>query len=160
MKKLGLVFFVFILASCATIYEPIPAGYTGETATVKDSYTNLASTKAHYFILYKMDDQYVSHSWSATRSANYGMGMLFTPSMVTRKVTTEEHKYTIQGLVFFPTDVQALIGDNMSVEKEFLFSPAAGETYTVKGELSKEGSKVWLEDSSGSVIEGSYGEGN
>lgn len=157
MKKLVITLFAIVLSGCASVYQPIPEGYTGETSTINDSYTNKESTKAHYFILYKMDDKYVEHSWSKTRMDNYGQGMRFTPSIVSREVIPKEQKFTLQGLVFFPTDAQLLFGDDMSVTKEFNFAPKAGETYTVRGKLNKSGSSVWLENSKGQIVEGSEG---
>ncbi len=148
-----------LLSSCASIYQPIPEGYTGETAIVKDSSSNLTSTNAHYFILLKIDDKYIEHSWGKTRQENYGRGMRFTQHIVMRDVLPKSQKFTIQGLVFFPTDAQAIFGDEMSVTKEFMFTPVAGEKYMVKGELDKKSSTVWLEDSKGNIVENSKGMG-
>ena len=159
MKNLILAVPAIMISGCA-VYEPVPKGYTGDTATISDSYTNLQSTKAHYFVVEEIDDNYITNSWGKTRSDNYGRGMQFTPSVVTRKVIPKRQKFTLQGLVFFPTDAQVLIGDDMEVKSELYFSPEAGKTYTVKGELSKTGSKVWLEDSSGKIIEAKSGSGN
>jgi hypothetical protein len=122
--------------------------------------TNREDTRAHFFMLVKVDDQVIDNSWSNTRRNNAGQGMVFYPYILTREVLPKEQTFTIHGLVFFPTDAQALFGDDMGVIHEFTFSPVAGETYTVKGELLEEGSKVWLEDSAGHVVEGSLGQGS
>ena len=37
--------------------------------------------------------------------------------------------------------------NRFSVEGEVEFSPADGSTYVVRGELKKEGSSVWIEES-------------
>jgi len=157
MKNLVLALLVSMIAGCAGVYEPVPKGYGGATAEISDSYTNLRSTSAHYFILDKIDDKDVAQSWGQTRQANYGQGFRFTPSMVTRKVLPERQKLTLKGLVFFPTDAQALFGNDMSVDRDIIFTPKAGEKYTVKGTLGKTGSKVWLEDSAGKVVGGDEG---
>ncbi len=143
------------LSGCAGFYQPIPKDYNGETSIINDSYTNKERTKAHYFILYKIDDKYVENSWGNTRKFNQGRGMRFTPNITSRKVMPREQKFTFQGLVFFPTDAQALFGDNMIITKDFVFTPKANETYTIRGKLEKSGSSVWLENSAGEVVEGS-----
>lgn len=154
MKTVFLSFFILFLSSCATLYQPIPEGYSGEISTIKDSNTN----KSHFFMLYKINDQFIEHSWSKTRAAHYGQGFRYDPIIVSRDVMAIEQKFTLHGLVFFPTDGQAMFGDDMGVKKDFIFTPKPNETYTVRGELSKPGSKVWLEDSSGNMVEGSLGE--
>jgi hypothetical protein len=114
--------------------------------------SNKANTKADYFMLTKIDDQPIENSWSETRSANYGRGMSFNPVMLSRQVLPKNQTFTIVGMVFFPTDFQSIIGDEMKVEKNITFTPKIGMTYYVKGELSKDNSKVWLEDSAGNII--------
>lgn len=155
MKKIIAIICVFMLSACATVYDPIPEGYVGDTATIKDYMTDLSDSNAHYFMCIKVDGKYIENSWGATRGQNYGRGMIFDPVITTRKVLPVEQTLTLQGLVFFPTDAQSLFGDEMAVTHDFIFTPIAGETYTVKGELSKDGSTIWLEDFQGNVVDGS-----
>lgn len=135
------------------MYQPIPEDYTGNRVSVWDSFSNKTSSKAHYFILTHINGNYVENSWGKTRKYNYGQGMSFTPSIVSREVLPSKQTFTVKGLVFFPTDVQALFGDDMAVSKDFTFSPVVGETYKVKGKLNDEASDVWIEDSNGKRVE-------
>ncbi len=149
--KIFLVLAVFILVSCAS-YSPIPEGYDGPTARISDSYTNDTGASAHYFMLYKIDSHVIRNSWGATRSRYQGMGVQFDPVIVERSVVASEAKYTLQGIKFFPTDVQSLFGNEMKVTGDIVFTPEANKNYYVRGELSKDGSKVWLEDSEGNIV--------
>lgn len=109
-------------------------------------------------MLTKINDQLVEQSWSKTKFAYTGKGFYYEPIIVSRDVMAVEQKFTLVGLVYFATDGQAIFGDEMLVEQDFTFTPRTDETYTVRGYLSKSGSQIWLEDSSGIVVEGSFGE--
>lgn len=152
MKKFFILVFALLQAACVTMHKPIPEGYAGERATISDSYSNKESTTAHFFTLDEIDGKLIEESWGATRIANHGRGFYFEPNIISREVMAKEQTFTIQGMVFFPTDAQALFGDDMAVKKQVRFSPAPGETYTVRGKLSTHGSEVWLEDSSGNKV--------
>lgn len=154
MKSVLMAVMLIVLSGCAATYQPVPEGYAGETSIIRDSNKNTS----HFFMLYKIDDQYIEHSWSKTRNDNYGQGFRYSPSIVSRDVMAVEQKFTLEGLVYFPTDAQAMFSDDLSVQKDFIFTPEPNETYTVRGELAKTGSKVWLEDSSGNIVNGSFGE--
>ncbi|MBD8513513.1 hypothetical protein IFO68_12610 [Photobacterium sp. CAU 1568] len=150
--KAVLIFIVFVsMAGCAS-FMPVPENYNGPTATIKDSYSNKQSTTAHFFTLQKIDGNYVSNSFGATRSANYGSGAAFEPEITVREVLPKEQIFTITGYIFFPTDAQLLFGDNLAVRGDLQFSPEAGETYVVKGTVSEKVSEVWLEDSEGDIV--------
>jgi len=139
------------VSGCAT-FEPVPEGYQGPTATIKDTYSNKTATFAHYFELDKVNGNQIAGSFGETRSKNYGRGTYFEPAMVERKILPEEQVLSISGYVFFPTDAQLLFGDLLEVKGEFTFTPKADETYLVKGSINKKESEVWLEDSEGNVV--------
>jgi hypothetical protein len=142
---------LMLLAGCAATYQPIPEGYTGERVSIADSFTHKTASQAHYFILEKVNGNKVKDSWGKTRMDNYGRGMIFTPSIVSRDILPVKQTLTVKGLVFFPTDAQALFGDNMAVTKEITFVPVVGEIYKVNGKLG-DAPDVWIEDSSGQRV--------
>jgi hypothetical protein len=152
MRTLSIIALLIFFTGCATLHSPVPEGYVGPTATVSDSFSNKEATKAHYFILSKVDQKPIKTSWGKTRSDNYGQGTQFTPSIIDRPVLPKEQLLGIKGLIFFPTDAQALFGDNLAVEGEFQFTPKPGEKYIIKGTISEVVSKVWMEDSSGKKV--------
>lgn len=155
MRTLLILVSVIALSGCAT-FQPVPDGYQGPTASVKDTFTDKTATTAHFFGLEKINGNYIASSFGETRSKNYGRGTYFEPVMVEREVLTEEQVFTISGYVFFPTDAQLLFGNTLEVEGEFSFTPKADETYTVKGTVSQSVSEVWLEDSKGQIVSGKF----
>lgn len=143
------------LGGCVSFYEPIPQGYDGETATIIDSYARKTSVDAHYFYVTKIDKKSVETSWYLTRVAHIGKGTKFSPIIKEHLVTTQEQTFSIIGHIFYPTDAQGMFSDDLTVEKNITFSPKAGELYSVKGQLSPQGSLIWIEDSSGLKVAGS-----
>lgn len=75
-----------------------------------------------------------------------------TPTMVSRDVAAISQTITVAGFVQFATDGQAMFGDNMLVTGDIEFTPVAGALYKVNGKLTKNGSEVWIESSSGEVV--------
>ena len=152
MRTLAIIVLSILFTGCASMHEPVPKDYTGPTAIISDSFSNKEATKANYFILSEIDQQYIETSWGKTREDNYGQGMMFTPNIIGRQVLPKPQLLKIEGLIFFPTDAQLLFGDDLKVEGEFQFTPKAGEHYTVKGMISETESKVWMEDSHGRKV--------
>ena len=179
MKKIVVIIVSLLLTACVSIYQPVPEGYVGETSRINDSYSNLnlLRTKAHFFILFRVDDKLVLDSYTETlwkfnkdirttgkytASAHVVAGSFtltpnFYPVITSRDVLPSEQKFSIQCFVFYPTEKQRVFNDSMRVSHEFMFTPKPGENYTIKGKLEKSGSTIWLEDSAGRVIEGSVG---
>jgi len=151
MKLVVILAAVLTMAGCST-FKPVPENYTGPIATVKDSYANKQSTKAHFFTLNGVDGNYISNSFGATRGANYGRGSSFDPVISEREILPKQQTFTIAGYVFYPTDAQLLFGDTLNVSGDILFAPKEGETYIVKGTVSEALSEVWLEDSEGNLV--------
>ena len=150
--KVGVILIVSLALSACSTFNPIPEGYTGPTAVIKDSFSEKSASNAHYFELEKVNENRISDSFGATRQKYYGQGMYFEPVMVEHEVLPERQSFTISGFVFYPTDAQLLFSNNLSVEGIVTFTPKAGETYTVSGTVIDDVSEVWLQDSSGNVI--------
>ena len=157
MKIIIFVLSVFLVSGCAGLYEPVPRGYAGETATIEDTYSNLRGRTADYFVAYEIDGKSIYQSWHQTKEANLEGGSRFSPSMTSRKVIPKKQKLSLRGFAYFISEAQELFSDDMRVENEIIFTPKAGETYKVKGVLGTSGSKVWLEDSSGKFVESEGG---
>lgn len=151
MKWMQIAAAAILLGGCAT-YNPIPEGYSGPTAVIKDTFSNKTNTRAHYFELSQIDGNYVRTSFGETRSKYYGMGLYFEPVMMEHEVLPKMQSFSISGYVFFPTDIQILMGDTLDVRGTVNFEPKAGETYFVKGEIGDDVSRVWIEDSGGNVV--------
>ena len=150
MRKL--VFMILacaLFAGCAT-YR-IPKGYTGPTAVVSDTGTQVNATKGEFFVLSEIDGVYVRNSLGATRDASYGQTFFLSPVFVKRPVEARPMKVEIIGTHEVAAPIQAMVeeaaGTLHRVRGEVEFRPAPGGSYCVTGELKKGGgSSVWIED--------------
>ena len=149
MRKIVFLLLIVFVSGCVSFQSSIPEGYAGDRATIEDTYSNHTGSTAHFYVLSKIDDKLIMDSGYKTRVVNSGKGFNMTPWMLSREVTTESHVFTLVGFVQFATDGQGLFGDSMMVEKLLRLTPEPGMLYRVTGELSKSGSDIWLEDSSG-----------
>ena len=60
------------LAACVS--SPIPEGYTGPTATIRDSARPESGSRALFFYVAKIDGNAIKDSLAVTRQVNYGRG--------------------------------------------------------------------------------------
>jgi hypothetical protein len=58
------------VAGCAT--SPIPEGYTGPIATIRDSARQESGTRSLFFFISEVDGKQIETSLAQTRAANYG----------------------------------------------------------------------------------------
>jgi len=143
--KLALVTVFLMLGSCATT-APIPP-YIGPSATIKDSFSNVTgTTKADLFYLDGIDGKGVRNAFDETFDLNYGHGMVLSPRAYERSVPAREGKYRLHGRTYFAAPILEMTGHAFQIEGEVVLSPAAGETYVVKGELAADHSAIWVEN--------------
>ena len=151
-KFIVLVTSLLLLSGCVSFKSPLPEGYSGTTSTISDSFSNHEGSTAHFYIVNKVNGLDIEDSGYKTRVVNSGRGFNMTPTMVSREVATISQIISIAGFVQFATDGQAMFGDSMLVTGDIEFTPVTGERYKVNGKLTKNGSEVWLENSSGEVV--------
>ncbi|MGE0115100.1 MAG: hypothetical protein AB7T07_09495 [Steroidobacteraceae bacterium] len=150
MKKLFVSFALAVgLGACAT-YQPVPKDYSGPTASVKDSGFSEDGTKAQMFALVAIDGNRVPNAFTVSASASYGRGASLTAIYPARTIQARPMKVTLRGSHATGAPIHAmasqLAGTFFSVEGTVDFSPEADRQYLVKGELKKEKSSVWIED--------------
>jgi hypothetical protein len=137
------------LHGCAS-YKPVPDGYTGPVAVVADSGQREDATKAQVFALMEVDGNSIDNSFAASARASQGQGFALTTRFVSRQVPATPMKVKIKASHATGAPIQQLFGQAagsfLSVEGVTDFTPAPGGNYVVKGELSKGGSSVWIED--------------
>ncbi|NVJ59348.1 MAG: hypothetical protein HWE27_03105 [Gammaproteobacteria bacterium] len=155
-RLLSIIVFSLMFYGCAAPYKPVPEGYTGSIAYVEDTYSHKQTSTAHFYELAMVNGRHIESSWGATRSRNYGRGREFDPVMVKRRLPAEPLEVTIQAYQFFSTDFESMIGDNYLLQHTFNFTPKANEEYRVKGDVLWLRTSVWLEDSNGEKVEGSF----
>jgi hypothetical protein len=151
-----------LLSGCAT-FNPLPEGYSGATATLADSFIQEDGTKGQFYAIEAYNGNNINNAIIETREASYGHGLSLYARGAQRLIPAKPFRAKIVGTHQTGAPIHEitsrLAGTFFSVEGEIDFSPAPGGIYTVKGQLSKEISAVWIEDDAthlpvpGTVIE-------
>jgi hypothetical protein len=145
---------LMLLSGCVTVNKPIPDGYTGPTANIKDSLKYHSSRKTDFFFLQAIDDRTIPDSLIATRMKSYGKGSAMTLVLIDRNVPAQMADFKIVGRTEYAAPILALTGTVYQVEGKVHFSPEDGKTYVVKGELGEKYSAVWIEDANSHEVVG------
>jgi hypothetical protein len=152
MRHLGPLLLSFLLAGCATVAPSIPDSYTGPRATLQDTGTSEDGSKARVFAALELDGQAVQNSLRETRMASQGRGFSLSPRYTTREIPARPVKLKLIGTHVTAAPIHEIAsrtaGTFFSVEGDVTFTPEAGRTYFVTGELAKDRSCVWIEDRS------------
>ncbi|HYC47883.1 MAG TPA: hypothetical protein VED01_20620 [Burkholderiales bacterium] len=153
MHKLFISVALLALAGCAT--SPIPEGYSGPIATIRDSASSETANRAQFFFLSEIDGNPVKNVLGATRQANSGRGFSLNTVPFSRSVPAKQATFTIEGKIDYGAPIQAIInmGTVYSVQKKVTFAPQSNRTYIVKGTLTANRRDVWIEDDQGKRIE-------
>jgi len=149
VRNLAALIAATALAGCAT-YNPIPEGYTGPIATITDSGHAEDGSKAQLFALTDIDGNHIMNSFWASANASEGRGFSLTVVISERKIPAKPMKATLKASHTTAAPIHAIAskmaGTFFSVEGTADFEPKPNGKYVVKGELSKGGSSVWIED--------------
>jgi len=153
VHKLFISVALLALAGCAT--SPIPEGYSGPIATIRDSASSETANRAQFFFLSEIDGNPVKNVLGATRQANSGRGFSLNTVPFSRSVPAKQATFTIEGKIDYGAPIQAIInmGTVYSVQKKVTFAPQSNRTYIVKGTLTANRRDVWIEDDQGKRIE-------
>ncbi|MEA3156347.1 MAG: hypothetical protein QOK44_3936 [Betaproteobacteria bacterium] len=137
---------VIALSGCVT--SPIPEGYTGPTATIRDSALSDSSTRARFFYVSEVDGRSIRTSLQATRSANHGRGFSLSPAVIERQVPAAVVKLKLEGRTAYGAPIQELVmaARMYSVEEVVEAELRPGTRYVVKGRLEEGKTAVWLEE--------------
>ncbi|GAA4364166.1 hypothetical protein [Kangiella marina] len=151
-KTIILLISAFLLASCAPQYakkESYFGGYSGDSAIIVDTSERQSISKAFMYAVEEVNGQEVENTITATRGATYGQGSNLITRGFQREVPANEVTLKLVARVVYAAPVQAMFGDDFSIEKTITFSPKPKQNYLVKGFLSEEYTALWLEDSMG-----------
>jgi hypothetical protein len=142
-----------ILTGCAT--NPIPEGYTGPRATIRDTGSSETSSRAVMFWLNEVDGKQIKTSPGETAGANQGRGFSMSPVFISRDVPAKPLTLKLIGSRIFAAPILALTNPSYRVEGTVNFEPKDGKMYEVRGEVSEKYSAVWLVDAgTGEVVTG------
>jgi hypothetical protein len=147
MKRI--LFWLSILLSlvgCAT--PPVPPGYSGPLATVRDTARSETANRAQFFYLSAIDGQQIDNVLIATRKANSGRGFSITPVDFVRDIPAKAAILTLEGRIGYGAPIQEIVNSATvyKVEKKITFTPESNKAYVVKGSLTADQQEVWLEE--------------
>lgn len=152
MKKLTRFLLVAAIASTAgcAAYKPVPVGFTGPVAVIRDSAENESGSKGRLFYVAEVDGNHIDNARTATKQASYGRGFSLSTGTTAREVPIRPMQLKLVGshVVAAPIHEMAsrAAGTFFDVNGVIEFTPTAGRKYVVRGELKKDASTVWLED--------------
>lgn len=144
---------VAAVSGCAT-NNPIPDGYTGPRAMIKDSVKAHSRSKADFFYVEAVDGQNIENSRIKTRQVNQGRGMFMAPVALGREIPARPTTLKLVGRTEYSAPILALTNAVYQVKGDIQFEPVANKSYVVKGELGENYSAVWLEDVETSAVVG------
>ena len=140
-----LVSITLILNACATFSPTIPESYHGPTASIVDTEKTIDGGKSELFYLSKINGKQIYNSRIATRNDSYGQGNVLSTITLSHLVLPIEQVFTVEGRTVYAMPARALISTVYEVKGEITFSPEENKNYQIKGTLSEERSKVWIE---------------
>ena len=147
--QLIIVGIVVHLSGCAS-YKPVPEGYAGPVATIMDTGRTEDGTKARIFYVASIDGNTIENARSVSRSSSYGTGMSLNMRTTQREVPIRPMRLKLVGTHVVAAPIHELasraVGTFFEVEGEINFTPEAGATYLIKGDLQKQASSVWIEE--------------
>jgi len=134
------------LASCVS--SPIPEGYTGPTATIRDSARPESGSRAIFFYVAKIDGNAIKDSLAVTRQVNYGRGASLTPKVIERKVPARRLVLTLEGRTAYGAPIQEIFNTKTMYRVDAIveFEPAPDRVYVVMGILQQDRTEIWLAD--------------
>ena len=96
------------LGGCATFAPPVPEGYKGPVAIMKDSVKPYSERKADFFYVAEIDGKRIENSRVRTLSANQGRGVHMTPSLIERDVPARNATFTLVGRTEYAAPILTL----------------------------------------------------
>jgi hypothetical protein len=148
-SSLSMLAIVLVVAGCAS-YEPVPKDYVGPFAIVKDTGVSEDSSKAQFFALTTVDGQGIANAFSESARASAGRGATLVVVYPWRKLPVRRMTLGLLGSHATGAPIHAMAsrvaGTFFSTEGVVEFTPKAEAFYSVKGELAKGRSCVWLEE--------------
>lgn len=152
MRFFVLICLCFWVAGCAVETDTPQAQrlpITG-TAIIKDTFRKTAWNKANFFYVSQIDNKPVQNSFDLTRAKKDRQSLEIRPVPYERRIVAREITVTIWGKTEYGSPNA---GSAMNrIAGNITFTPAANQTYFIKGELSARYSAVWIEAANGQVV--------
>lgn len=127
-----------------------PEDYYGSMTTMNGSGVVESGSNGHSYVLAAIDGNAIKTSLDATRDKSHNKGFSLTVVVVGRRVQAKPMKVKLVATHTTAAPIHEfasrVAGTFFSVEGEMEFTPFADGIYVVRGDLKKEGSSVWIED--------------
>jgi hypothetical protein len=148
MRRL-MILTALLLTSCAA--SPIPEGYSGPIATIRDSAFSESNSRAQFFFLSEINGNRVDNVLGKTRAANRGAGFSLRTLEFSRDLPAKSTLLTLTGQVSYGAPMQEILNASTvySVTRRITFAPESNKMYVVRGTLTAETREVWLEEAEG-----------
>jgi hypothetical protein len=137
---------IVMLNACTTYAPPIPPGYQGPLAVMKDTVVVHSARKADFFYLSEINGQQVEDSRLKTLAMNYGQGMRMTPHVIERNIPAVLATFKIVGRTEYAAPILAILNPVYQVSGLVKFDPGEFKSYVVRGQLGENYSAVWIEE--------------
>lgn len=137
-----------LLSACETTPKPVPDGYTGLVATLKDSAKVARLDKCgDFFFLNQYNGKDADNGLQASARDNQGTGMIFAVvKEFSRPVPARSATFFIVGRTHCAAPIMEMTGTVLLVGGKVAFTPEPDGVYVIKGELTPNHSAVWIED--------------
>jgi len=137
-----------MLSACETTPKPVPDGYTGPIATLKDSAKVARMDKCgDFFFLNQYNGKDADNGLQASARDNQGTGMIIAVvKEFSRPIPARAATFFIVGRTHCAAPIMELTGTVLLVGGKVEFTPEPDGVYVIKGELTPDHSAVWIED--------------
>ena len=154
MKNICFVIFISILTSCVQYKPIIPKDYVGDLAHIDDTFERKSGGSAYFYYIKSIDGNLVPNAVTASMAASYGQGFVLSALGASRDVPVKPLKIFISAKVIHSAPIASLTDSdaNNHAEGQVEFLPVANMRYVIKGNLSKNYSSVWIEDTNGNAV--------
>ena len=144
------------LAACGTLpFLPQDLVVDGPSAIVCDGHDAVGTNRSDIYYLDQVDEQRIRSSWTEAgqRNANLGLKRKFQPNDNCRAIPAGRPvKLELRASTSYVAPIIAMFNENWSTSGTLSFTPTAGATYLVKGDLGAHYLAVWLEDNAGGGV--------
>jgi len=142
---------VLSLAACATRGDPVWPGYNGPTVPTKDTVIAQGKARALFFVIHSVDGTNINNAILESRRASNGQGYTLVATEATRQLPVRPMKVKLIAREETGAPIHAifrgLAGHALpSAVGEVDFTPKEGDQYAVVGEITQNGSSVWIQD--------------
>jgi hypothetical protein len=148
LSKICVALVAVTLSACETAPKPVPDGYTGSTATVKDSMrVSPGDSCGEFFFLHEYAGKSTDNALQASGRDNAGSGLTIrVVHEFSRQVPARVAAFFIVARTHCAAPIQEMTGTVRLVGGNVDFTPEGGGIYVIRGELTPDHSAVWLED--------------